>query len=236
MPVDRALVDAGPLGDARTVSARQSQIDEPCSELGAGGDDALARLRPPARGGAGCRTPAAAAARRRRHGTTTGSVSQPRTVEVGESLARVAVDLPLGEPLEHLFERDAPFEAGERGAEAEVDAEAEREVLADLAVDVEPVAVRVAPVVAVRRADEEQHDAAFGHRLAVELHVARRRTRPTCGAGRLEAQQLLDRVRDERRILDELAPLVGVLGQHLAGPADQARASSRCRRRRSTVT
>ena len=97
--------------------------------------------------------------------------------------------------------------------------------------DVEPVAVGVAPVVAVGRADEEQHDAALGHRVAVELDVAgdvpadvRRR--------RLEAEELLDRVGDERRILDELAPLVGVLGEHLAGPADQARSSSRCRRRR----
>ena len=39
---------------------------------------------------------------------------------------------------------------------------------------------------------------------------------------RLEAEQLLDGVRDERRVLDQLAALVGVLGQHLAGPADEA--------------
>ena len=72
---------------------------------------------------------------------TTGSVSQPRTVEVERELGVVEVDLPLGEPLEHLFERDAALEPGERGAEAEVGAEAEREVLADVAVDVEAVAV-----------------------------------------------------------------------------------------------
>jgi hypothetical protein len=40
--------------------------------------------------------------------------------------------------------------------------------------------------------------------------------------GRLEAQDLLDRVRDERRVLDELRGAGRVLGEHLAGPADEA--------------
>ena len=44
---------------------------------------------------------------------------------------------------------------------------------------------------------------------------------PDVRRGRLEAQELLDGVRDERAVLDQLAALVGVLGQHLAGPADQ---------------
>ncbi len=41
------------------------------------------------------------------------------------------------------------------------------------------------------------------------------------GRGRLEAEQLLDGVRDQRAVLDELAALVGVVGEHLAGPADE---------------
>ena len=77
-----------------------------------------------------------------------------------------------------------------------------------------------AALVAVGGADEEEHGAAGRHGLAVELDVlgdvaADVRTR------RLEAQELLDGVRDERRVLDQLAPLVGVLGEHLARPADQ---------------
>ena len=137
---------------ARTVSARQSQIGELVEEIGARGDDALACLGRPL---AAQRTVVPATrwrgVGRGAHGTTTGSVSQPRTVEVGAKRAPSSVDVPLGEPLQQLVERDAAFEAGERGAEAEVDAVAEGEVLADLAVDVEAVAVGEAAVVAVGR-------------------------------------------------------------------------------------
>ena len=56
-------------------------------------------------------------------------------------LHAVVVDLPLGEAVEHLVERDPALEPGERGAEAEVEAVAEGEVLAVVAVDVEPVGV-----------------------------------------------------------------------------------------------
>ena len=110
--------------------------------------------------------PAGAVAARRRHGTTTGSVSQPRTVDVGASLARSQSTSHSGKRLEHLVERDAALEPGERGAEAEVDAVAEREVLADLAVDVEAVGVGVAALVTVGGADEEQHRAARRERSA----------------------------------------------------------------------
>ena len=60
------------------------------------------------------------------------------------------------------------------------------------------------------------------HRLPVVLDVVvdgprlhRRR--------RLVPEDLLDRLRYERAIGRELAPLIGVLGEQLAGPADQAR-------------
>ena len=71
----------------------------------------------------------------------TGRVSQPRTVEVRACTGVVPVDLPVGEALEDLVERDPALEPGQRGTEAEVDAVAEAQVLADLAVDVEAVAV-----------------------------------------------------------------------------------------------
>ena len=102
---------------------------------------------------------------------TTGSVSHPRTVEVGDNRALSRSTSHSGNRCEDLVERDAPFQAGQGGAEAEVDAVAERQVLPDLAVDVEPVAVGEPAVVAVGRTDQEHHDAAFGHRLAVVLDV-----------------------------------------------------------------
>ena len=63
----------------------------------------------------------------------------------------VPVDLPVGEALQHLVERDPSLEPRERGAEAEVEAVAEAQVMVDRAVDVEAVAVGEVPVVAVRR-------------------------------------------------------------------------------------
>ena len=58
------------------------------------------------------------------------------------------------------------------------------------------------------------------HRGAVVLDVAGD-VAGQVGAGGLEAQRLLDRVGDERRVGDDLAPLVGMLAQHLAQPPDQ---------------
>ena len=68
--------------------------------------------------------------RRRLHAqpTTTGSVSQPRTVDVGAIFAFGQIDVPLGEAVEQLVERDPPFESRQRGAEAEVRAVAEGQV------------------------------------------------------------------------------------------------------------
>src|SRR5205823_887936 len=55
------------------------------------------------------------------------------------------VDLPLRKPVEHFVQRHPALEAGERGAEAEVEPVAEAQVMTDLPVDVEPVAVGEAP-------------------------------------------------------------------------------------------
>src|SRR5262249_28045220 len=113
------------------------------------------------------------------------------------------VDFPLGEALQNFLERHPPFEARQRRAEAEVGAVAEGEVLADLAVNVEAVTVRVTTVVAVGRPKEKQHDAARRHLPAVELGIPRdvpgylRRRR-------FVAEDLLDGVRDERAVFDQL--------------------------------
>ncbi len=60
-----------------------------------------------------------------------------------------------------------------------------------------------------------------GHRLAVELDVPGD-VASHVWRGRLEPQQLLDGLRDQRRVLDQLAALVGMLGENLSGPTDQA--------------
>ena len=65
-------------------------------------------------------------------------------------LGVLPVDLPCRKPLEHLVERHPSFQARQRGAQAEVDAVAERQVVVDLAGDVEAVGVGKATLVAVR--------------------------------------------------------------------------------------
>src|SRR5580765_2910922 len=88
-------------------------------------------------------------------------------------LGAIEFHVPLGEPRQHLIQRDAAFEARERRAEAEVDAVPEREVLVDLAVDVEAIGILEVALVAVRGADEEHHHAALGDGLAVYLDLRR---------------------------------------------------------------
>src|SRR4051794_18832092 len=111
------------------------------------------------------------------------------------------VDVPLGEALQHLVECDPSFESRQRGAEAEVDAVPEGEVMVDLAVDVEGVAVVEPAVIAVRGAVEEQDGAAGGDGLAVVLdvggHVSRLDWRRS-----LVAEDLLDGGRHELAVLD----------------------------------
>lgn len=75
-------------------------------------------------------------------------------------------------------------------------------------------------LVAARGTDEHQHHAAFRHRLAIQADVAGHIPRHV-RRGRLEAQQLLDRLRDQRGIFDEIATLVWVLRENLSSPADQ---------------
>src|SRR5262245_22095021 len=88
----------------------------------------------------------------------------------------VVVDRPLGEAGERLLERDPTFEAGERGAEAEVDPVPERHVVVDRAVHVEAGGVGELALVAPRRAREQQHARALVERLAVELDGLRHPT------------------------------------------------------------
>ena len=57
--------------------------------------------------------------------------------------------------------------------------------------------------------------------VAVELDVLASRSAGDGVAGGLEPQRLVDHAGEERAVLDDLAPLVGVLGEELGQPADQ---------------
>ena len=151
----------------------------------------------------------------------TGRCSQPRTVEVRAWTALSTSTVPGREPLEDLVQGDAALQAGERGAETEVDAVAEGQVVVDLAVDVEAVRVGESSLVAVRRGGQEEHRAALRDHRAVVLDVGGHVPGLDRGGG-LVAEQLLDGAGDEAAVLGQLLQLVRVVGQHLAGPADQA--------------
>src|ERR1700737_4942861 len=133
------------------------------------------------------------------------------------------VDVPLREALEDLLQRYAALQSGQRGAEAEMRTHAERQMLARLAVNVEKITVgRELTVVAARSPDQHHQDAPPGDRLPVVVDIAGHMSRHV-RSGWLVTQQFLHGLRDQARVLDEVAPLVRMLGKHLAGPADQPR-------------
>ena len=152
----------------------------------------------------------------------TGSVSQPRTVEVGESRALSRSTLPFREPGQDLFEGDAPLHAGERGPHAQVDAVAEGEMPAVLAVDVEGVAVGKAAIVAVGRAQQEEHHAAGGDVGAVDHQVLTRHASSDvgCRAIRSAGSPQWHSGISEGSATSSCS-LVRVVGQDLGRPADQ---------------
>src|SRR5262249_24077566 len=107
-----------------------------------------------------------------------------------------------------------------RSPEAEVNAVAERDVAVELAVDIEAGGIRIAALVAPPRSGEEHHLRALWHALAMPLDVA---GDAPClhPRRRLEAQQLLDSVRNLARIVDQLPALLGEARQGHPGPSDQ---------------
>ena len=149
--------------------------------------------------------------------------SQPRTVDVGESVAFGHVDIPVGEPLEDLLERDASLEPGQRRAEAVVGADAERRGADGLRGGCRKR----------RRRAGIGDGRGWPRRSASSSRCPRARSgRRTRRRGSHTGPRAAPAARsaatprspgNQRRVLDELAPLVGVLGEHLARPADQPR-------------
>src|SRR5690606_7614570 len=87
------------------------------------------------------------------------------------------VDLPGRKPLQHLVQRDAALEPGERRSETEVDAVAEGEVMIDPSLDVEAVAAWEAALVAVRGAGQQEDGALRRHAPSVVLDVGGEKAR-----------------------------------------------------------
>ena len=89
-------------------------------------------------------------------------------------------------------------------------------------VDVEHVGPVPHPLVAVGRAEQQQHLVALGHLLAVQLDVARERARHHLRRA-LVAQDLLDRVGDAAGIGQHLGPLGRETLQREQAVAEQLR-------------
>src|SRR6187431_2178009 len=88
------------------------------------------------------------------------------------ALGPVVVDRPVGVTLRDLVEGDATLESGERGAEAEVQAVPERQVVVDLAGDVVFLGRRTPlAFVVVRRRIDQDDGTALRHGPAVVVDV-----------------------------------------------------------------
>jgi hypothetical protein len=100
--------------------------------------------------------------------------------------------------------------------------DAERQVLARWAGNVELLSVSAEPLfVAVGRTDQRQDRAAFRNGLAVVLHIAG--DVPRClQRRRLEPQDFFDGSRQQSSVGCQSAALIGIVGQQLSRPADQA--------------
>ncbi len=134
----------------------------------------------------------------------------------GQTHPREAVRQPL--------DQQTRFQAGQRCAQAGVDAVPERRQgrLPRLAVDRESCRVGAPGVlVQVRRLEAEDDPASGRHRAAGELAVRRGGAQHVL-QGRVVAQRLLDRARDERAVVDDPLPAIPVDEQLVEQVGDEA--------------
>ena len=112
------------------------------------------------------------------------------------------------------------LEPRQRRAEAEVNAAAERVMVHVRSRDVEAVGLRVNLRIAIRGGEQRDHRFAATHRAAADRDVGRRDAR-ALHHRRLEAQNLLDGVVDQRGVVAQLVQLLGVPEQDPHAVADE---------------
>src|SRR5262249_14334720 len=121
-----------------------------------------------------------------------------------------------------LLESDLRFQPGQRSSEAEVDAVPEGQMPLDPAVDVESLCIRVLALVATGGTEQDQDLRALGDRAPVELDRTAGGARLTL-YGRVPAQDLLDRLRQQARLANELGTLVRMGGEGKDTVGDEVR-------------
>src|SRR3712207_82496 len=121
----------------------------------------------------------------------------------------VRIEPELREPLEEDPPRGAGLVAAEPRADAAVRPGGEREVCPLAAMDVEPVRIRPAPLVAVGRREDRGDERALLELHTAKLRVARRLAgrRPD---RRMPAGTLLDRLVDQLGLRFDLVRLLGM--------------------------
>src|SRR5262245_4171767 len=170
-------------------------------------------------GNCGNRLVNAAMASRASPSMTTGLVDQhPELRQAPERGERAPFERLVGEakawkPFEECGDGQLRLEPRKRGAEAEVRATSKRLVAHVLARDVEAVGVRVAVGIAIGGSERDHHGFSATDRAAADLEAAHRNS-PALHHRGLEAEDLLDGVRDPRGVVPELLELIRVTKQH----------------------
>ncbi|CAK0157182.1 Uncharacterised protein [Burkholderia pseudomallei] len=114
-----------------------------------------------------------------------------------------------------LVDEDLHLHAREMLAHALMRTVAERQVIGGIvAVDVEQVRIGEAALVTIRRRRDDQQLRAGGNRNAADRRVARRDPPPRDDRSAV-TQALVDRVRDQRRVVTQLSPRARMLEQQL---------------------
>ena len=146
--------------------------------------------------------------------------SMPLMKKFGRRLERAVVgEREIGDAIEHPVEQHAQFQPGEVGAEAEVRADPEREVVVGLAVGLERLRIVEVLLVEVGRLIHQQHLVAGVQLLAAELEVPGDRAVHVLD-GRDPAQHLLDGQPDAAAIGHQPIPVLAVDQQLLDAAGD----------------
>ena len=161
-------------------------------------------------------------ARHQRTSTAVGNEAEPSHVHRVHAPRSRLVDVVVDDPGGQFAQRDARFEAGQRGAQAEVPANPEAGHGTGVTLEVVAVACREHRLVAVGRPDQQQHPLARRDGGAVQLDLGGGDPRQHLG-GRVVAKRLLNPMLDVCAVAERLGPLLRVPPGPVPGVAQQLR-------------